>query len=480
MTNNHQPPPILIAPIAPLFFKMALPIIFGLLINGLFNFVDALFITWAVGTDAIGGVSAAFPIQMIMISISAMLGSGMASVISRRLGASQQAGMDDEASKVFSASLFFAALVGLVLSVVIVFFRVELFNAMQLPTALVSYAIDYLTPIAAIGVISFCHGTLSEVLRAQGLNVLVFKLMASMALMNIALDALFLFVFGWGVSGAAWATAISITFAFLFAVYLFRKHDHRICFSVKHFRLIPQLHKTIMALGMPVFLSYTGFAAMLLTVNIALVHVAGNDAQLLISAHGILNRVFMLVFLPVLGMMIAFQTIAGFNYGAQLQPRVIAVLNTALVVSTIYALLWSIIMVGLPEYIFQIFSNDSALVQTAADISRIVFLAFITVGVAMICPALFQAIGMATPAMILNALHTYFLLLPALGFIAYIHTFSPFFMDYFSITAVLHKQLIALGADSVWWLFPLTDGLAAILVGSYTWFFINRLKIDLK
>ena len=340
-----QVPAIVTAPVAPLFIRMALPIIFGLLINGLFNFVDAIFISRAVGTDAIGGVSAAFPIQMIMISLSAMLGSGMASIISRRLGANQ----DGEASKVFSASLILAATIGLILSIIIVYFRTDIFNLMQLPSDLIPYAIDYLTPIAAIGIISFSHGSMSECLRAQGLNGQVFKLMASMALLNIALDALFLFVFGWGVPGAAWATAISITMAFFYAYYLLKTGDHRVKFTVNHFRFIPEIHKEAISLGIPVFLSYTGFAMMLLLVNIALVNVAGTEAQLLISAHGVLNRVFMLIFLPVLGMMIAFQTFAGFNYGAQKNERVIEVLKVALIATAGYAIISSAIMIFLPE-----------------------------------------------------------------------------------------------------------------------------------
>lgn len=450
-----QVPAILTAPVAPLFIRMALPIIFGLLINGLFNFVDAIFISRAVGTDAIGGVSAAFPIQMIMISLSAMLGSGMASIISRRLGANQ----DEDASKVFSASLMLAAIIGLILSIIIVYFRIEIFHLMQLPRDLTPYAVDYLTPIAAIGVISFSHGSMSECLRAQGLNGQVFKLMASMALLNIVLDALFLFVFGWGVPGAAWATAISITMAFFYAYYLLKTGDHRVKFTLKHFRLIPSVHKEAIGLGIPVFLSYTGFAMMLLMVNIALVKVAGTEAQLLISAHGVLNRVFMLIFLPVLGMMIAFQTFAGFNYGAQKNERVIEVLKVALIATAGYAIIWSAIMIFLPEYLFQLFTEDQALIQAATNISSIVFIGFITVGIAMICPALFQAIGFAKPAALLNALHTYFLLLPALGL--------------YSIS--LGKQY---GAEGIWWLFPITDGVSAILIGIYTWYFLTKLKLS--
>ena len=451
MPPTTQTPAILTAPVAPLFIRMALPIIFGLMINGLFNFVDAIFISRAVGTDAIGGVSAAFPIQMIMISISAMLGSGMASIISRRLGANQ----DEEASKVFSASLVLAAVIGLVLSISIVFFRYEIFALLKLPEVLIPYAVDYLTPIAAIGVISFSHGSMSEGLRAQGLNIQVFKLMASMALLNIALDALFLFVFGWGVPGAAWATALSITFAFFYAIYLLKTGNHRVSFSLEHFRFMSEVHKEAVALGIPVFLSYTGFAMMLMMVNVALVKVGGDQAELLISAHGILNRTFMLIFLPVLGMMIAFQTFAGFNYGAQRFERVGEVLKVALIYVTGYALFWSSIMIFIPEYLFQLFSADESLIQAATEISSIVFIGFITVGIAMICPALFQALGFAKPSALLNALHTYVLLLPALGI--------------YSIS--IGEQYGPLG---IWWLFPITDGITAIIVGLYTWLFIKQ------
>jgi putative MATE family efflux protein len=446
-TASHLVPPILTAPVAPLFIKMALPIIFGLMINGLFNFVDAIFISRAVGTDAIGGVSAAFPIQMIMISISAMLGSGMASIISRYLGANK----DNEASMVFSASIALAALVGLILSIIIVSFRFEIFYLLQLPTVLIPYAVDYLTPIAAIGLISFCHGTMSEGLRAQGLNFQVFKLMASMALLNIALDALFLFVFDWGVPGAAWATALSITAAFFYAIYLLKTGDHRVSFTLQHFRFIPKVHQEAVTLGIPVFLSYTGFAMMLLLVNIALVKVAGDQAELLISAHGILNRTFMLIFLPVLGMMIAFQTFAGFNYGAQRYERVIQVLKVALLISTGYALVWSVIMIFGSQYLFQLFSSDQVLIAAAADIAGIVFIAFFTTGISMICPALFQALGFAKPAILLNTLHSYLLLLPTLWVCSSLY-----------------------GTGGIWWSFPVIDVISAIIVAAYTGYFIKR------
>lgn len=447
MSEKQAPSEILTAPVAPLFVRMAMPIIFGLLVNGLYNFVDAIFISRAVGTDGIGGVTAAFPIHMITISISAMLGSGMASILSRRLGAN----LDHEASQIFSASVVLALITGFILSVIITIFSADIFALLELPLTLRQYAIDYLNPIAMFLWMSFCYGALNESFRAQGLNVEVFKMMALSAMVNIILDAIFLFGFGWGVAGAAWATVIAIFTAFLYAIGLYLRNDYRIKFELDHFRFRPKVHKEAVSLGIPVFLSYAGFGLMLLIINVAIVKVAPAQSDLLISAHGILNRTFMLIFLPIIGMMIAFQTFAGFNYGAQIVGRIGEGLKVALLISSGYALAWSIVMIFIPEYLLMLFTDDQQLITTAKDISGIVFILFITAGIATICPALFQALGFAKPAAWLNALHTYILLLP-----------------------LLWLCVSLFGVDGIWWSFPIIDAITTAIIVGYTWYFMKQ------
>lgn len=450
MSSDKTAHDILNAPVTPLFFKMAMPIILGLLVNGLYNFVDAIFIARAVGTDGIGGVTAAFPIQMILISISAMMGSGVASILSRYLGANK----DDEANRIFNASIFLALSVGLFFSLVVTFFNRDIFILLDLPVAIRDYAIEYLHPIAMFSVISFCYGTLSDSIRAQGLNNHVFIMMVMSSLMNIALDALFLFGFGWGVAGAAWATVISLSSSCLYAWRLIATGKHRIRFQPEFIRADKNTHKETLILGIPIFMSYAGYGLMLLIVNLAIVMVNPQNADLLISAHGILNRTLMLIFLPILGMMIAFQTFAGFNFGGRNLPRINKGLNVALTVSTVYGLLWTLIMVLKPEWLFQLFSADQQLVKTAADISEVVFLLFITAGLAQICPALFQAMGYARPAAWLNALHTYVLLLP-----------------------VLWISIQLWQTDGIWWTFPIIDAIAAVIIGGYTLMFMRQLSL---
>ncbi|WP_084683676.1 MATE family efflux transporter [Psychromonas hadalis] len=107
--------PLLSGAIPEQFIKLALPIIIALMINGLYSFVDAIFITRGVGINAMASVSAVFPINMIIISISAMLGSGMAAIISQRLDAGDKQGADH----VFSCSLLFATVIGFSVSLLI-------------------------------------------------------------------------------------------------------------------------------------------------------------------------------------------------------------------------------------------------------------------------------------------------------------------------------------------------------------------------
>jgi len=446
--KDQQRSEILTAPVTPLYMRMAIPIIFGLLVNGLYNFVDAIFIARAVGADGIGGVSAAFPIHMVMISISAMMGSGMASVISRRLGAER----DEEASRIFSASLLLSASVGVVLSILVVSFCDPIFGLLGLPAAIHGYAVEYMLPIAMFSGISFSYGILDESIRAQGRTVEVFKMMLLSACLNIVLDAIFLFGFGWGVTGAAWATNISIFAALLYAVKTLYSDNNRVHFKAEYFRFQPEVHKEAVSLGIPVLMSYGGYALMLLVVNLAIVKVAPQEADLLISAHGILNRTLMLIFLPIIGMMIAFQTLAGFNYGAQIESRVREGLKVALWVSTGYSLLWTLVMVFIPQFLLMLFTDDAALLNRAVEISQVVFLLFVTAGLTHICPALFQAMGYAKHAAWLNALHTYVLLLP-----------------------VLWLSIRTIGAEGLWWSFPILDGLTTVIITLFTLYFIKQL-----
>ena len=439
---------MLTEPVFGLFMRMAMPIIFGLLVNGLYNFVDAIFIARAVGTHAIGGVTAVFPLHMVLISISGMMAGGMASILSRKLGA----GENGQANTIFSSAIFLAVVVGVVFATLVLIFKNNIFNLLAMPMALQPFADLYITPIALFTAVSFVSGVVSDAFRAEGKVMQMMKMLAIASLLNIFLDWLFLLVFGWGVAGAAWATVLSMLVSLSYGVYVLKVSDHLINFEWSKCRFQPKLHREALSLGVPIFLSYTGYAVMLSAVNIAIVSVATTDVEILISGNGIFNRTFMLIFLPVLGMMIAFQTFAGFNYGAKQYQRVAEVLKVSILTSGVYAIACSILMILKPQWLFMLFTNDQELISAASEISSITFIGFFTVGIGMMCPALFQALGYAKPAAFLNAFRTYILLLPTLW--------------------LLSSEYGVLG---IWWTFPIVDVLASVLIGVYTYFFVKKM-----
>ena len=136
---------LLNAPLVRLFPKLALPIALGLLVHGLYSFVDAIFVARFIGTEAFGGVSAAFPLYMVVIALNAAIGSGMASLIARQLGAANRAA----AHRTFITTLVFAVAFGASLSVLLTVLQAQLFELMALPINLRAPASEYITPIIA-------------------------------------------------------------------------------------------------------------------------------------------------------------------------------------------------------------------------------------------------------------------------------------------------------------------------------------------
>jgi len=443
---QHDNQPLLNEAIHSQFIKLALPIIIALLVNGLYSFVDAIFITRAVGTEAMASVSAVFPIYMLIISISAMLGSGMASIISRTLGKKN----NDHATDVFSASLFFAVIVGIVGTIVMLFFQQDLYHLLSLPQTLLKDATDYLTPILTVTVFSFVSGTLTECFRASGKAQDMMKVLLFSSFINIILDALFILGFNWGVSGASWATVLAIISSLVLAIHLQVNDSTKVKFSLEKCRFNWSIHKRVLALGVPILLSHSGFAFSL-AVTIYSITQYSTEASILISAHGLLIRSFMLLFLPLLGMMIALQTLAGYNYGAGKFTRVKKSLYTAIGFSTGWAVIVTLILVVKPHWLLQLFTDDQALINAASDISNIVFLGFVFSGISMMCSGLFQAMGKALPAILLDSIRTYIILLPAIVYLP-----SQF------------------GVIGIWWAFPLADYSGVIITVLFTTWYLRQ------
>ncbi|KZN44943.1 MATE family efflux transporter [Pseudoalteromonas luteoviolacea] len=446
--DEQSESPLLTGPIFKQFCFLAIPTILGMVINGLYTFVDALFISQGIGAQAMGAVSAVFPIQMILIAISTMLGSGMASLVSRYLGAKRQ----KDANEVFSASFMLAILSALLLCTLTYLNLGSIFSLLAVPESLQAQATSYITPIVLFWVIGFICNQITEGFRASGNPKAMMQVLSTASILNILLDALFIFVFEWGVAGAAWATICALSIALVIAIQLQSKGESAVKFQRRSLLSPIQVHLKMLSLGLPVLLSHGGFSVILAATVYSISTVFAQNSEPLITAHGILVRCYMFLFLPVIGMMVALQTLAGFNYGAGEFLRVKKAYLVACLISTIWGLVVTFILCLNAQWLIALFTSDELVTNLGKEIALIAFAGFTTAGFCMMSSGLFQGMGKAIPATMLDAARTYVLLLP--------------------LMVTLPKLY---GSDALWWSFPIADVAGGVFALSFSIFTLNRL-----
>ena len=422
-------------PIPALFFSLSMPIIFGLLVGGLYNVVDAFFVTRALGANAMGGISIVFPLQMIVIAIASLIGTGTASIVARRLGEKKFL----SAEKTAGCAIAIALLLGFFWSAIGVFFIHQILTFMGVTQALMPHSLDYLKPILLATPIILLATALSDVVRAEGKMKFVMFSMLLSSITNIILDPIVIYVLEWGVLGVALATVFAQALSLCLMFYVFFTNKTEIKIKLIFIRLQWQVAKEIIALGTPVFINYFGVAAVISLVNFLLADAALAESDYMISAYGLLGRIFMFLFFPLLGMMVAYQTICSYNFGAQHFSRVKEVSVLAVKVTTLYCIVCTALMTLFPHFVLGIFTADEILIQEGMYIAKYIFIGFVTAGAANIWSMYFQAVGKAVPALFLSSIRVYLLQLPLLLIV-------PMFVE-------IHF---------IWFIFPVADIVAFI------------------
>lgn len=400
------------APVGKLFRRMSLPIVVSMLVNGAYNLVDAAFVTRGVGPLAMGGVALAFPLHMLMYSAGAMIGNGAASIISRTLGARQV--------RMANSTALRAIVLGLVLSLVFVavglWLLEPILGAFGATDALRPYARDYMTPLLLGAPIVLYSTIFAELLRAEGKMGAMSGILMLSTFSNIILAALFVFVLKAGVTGVACGTLIAQALGLGVAVSLYLRGRTAVTLFPPQPGPTdtPNLARSLLALGLPAFLGNGGIALTVGLANRALSSYAPMNADLLIGAYGVVGRIAAFVQLPLIGMMIAYQTLAGYNYGARRFTRVREVVRVGIATATVYTVSCCAILVLFPATLLALFTSDPRLIEQGASIARIVFLGLGCAGVSIMGAALFQALGKARPALFLSTVKVFLVLTPLL------------------------------------------------------------------
>jgi putative MATE family efflux protein len=270
------------------------------------------------------------------------------------------------------------------------------------------------------------------------------------SIINMILDPIFIFGFGWGMKGAAWATVISQLISAVWVLYYFLSGKSVLKIRVKYFRLKPSLMVKILALGGAPFLMHISDSMMSAILNNQL-RIYGGDLG--ISLLGVIMSLMMMIFMFIIGISQGAQPIIGYNYGARQYDRVKKVLAQAIMVATGGVLIGYTIIMLFPAQLVRIFNEDEALVELGIQAMPIFFSLLPLIGFQAISSTFFQAVGKAKQSMFLVLTRSVILHVPGLLLL-------PRFF----------------GLDGIWIATPISTLGSSLITGIFLYYILRRLK----
>ncbi|MDA3891160.1 MAG: MATE family efflux transporter [Salinivirgaceae bacterium] len=347
-----------------LIFRFALPMLLGNVFQQFYQVVDTIIVGNVLGKNALASVGASFPIIFALIALIIGIGSGFGIVISQYFGAK-----DIEKVKRTISTMFIAlGIVSVAMSIIGISLSTPIFKLLQLPEHLMPEATAYLDIYLGGILVMFGYNGTSAVLRGLGdsKTPLVFLIVSTV--INVALDLLFIMVFDWGISGAAWATVISQAGAFLTAVIYLNRTHAIISFSKKAMIFDWEIFKQGVRIGLPTGLQQT-FVAFGMMALMGIVNTFGTDV---IAAYSIGGRIDSFAALPAMAFSAALATFAGQNLGAGKDDRVKKGLIATIGMASVFSVVLIALILCFKHQLVGIFNDDPEVIRIGAEYLTIV------------------------------------------------------------------------------------------------------------
>ncbi|NAS10853.1 MATE family efflux transporter [Poritiphilus flavus] len=436
-------------PIGKLLVKQAVPASIGILVMSINVLVDSIFVGNWIGSIAIAAINVVLPVSFFIAALGMAIGIGGSSIISRALGADNK----EKALRTFGNQITLTLLVTVSMVILGLYFVDTLIPAFGGKGGIFELAkIYYIIVLYGVPFLALCMMG-NTVIRAEGKpkNAMIAMIIPSVG--NLFLDYLFIYVFDWGMHGAAWATTAGYLLCFGYIFWFFLSRNSELKLRPLHFGLQRPILKEIGALGFVTLARQAVVSVTYLLMNNILFNLGG---EAMVAVYAIIGRMLMFALFPVFGVTQGFLPIAGYNYGAKKYQRVQKSINTAIRYAAYMATLVFIGLMVFPAEIANLFLSDrpgmdaaelatnTFVLEHAPAAMRWVFAATPIIALQLIGAAYFQAIGKAIPALLLTLTRQGFFFIP--------------------LILILPNFLGELG---VWISFPIADVLATIVTGYY-------------
>jgi putative MATE family efflux protein len=405
--------------IGKLLLRFSVPAITGMLVNALYNVVDRIFVGQGVNEIALGGLSLVMPLMTIGMAFGMLFGIGAANMISMRLGQ----GRRQEAENAMDHCFFLLIGISVLMTIIGLYFLDPLISVMGAEgSEVLGYARDYFRIILYGMVFFMVSFGLSHCTRAQGFPTISMIAMILGAVLNIILDPIFIFVFKWGVEGAAWATIISQFASFIFVFTFITSKKAVIRLNPRVFKPDLSIVKQILAFGSAQFLLQFMMSAVQFLYNksvgwygAAALGVANGDAVVL-SGRNINGSIMMLILMPVFGINQGAQPILGYNYGATLFRRVLRAYLGAIGTATLICVFGFAVTQIFAAHLVRAFvpNGSDALMRFAPRAMRIMMLLLPVAGFQIVSTNMFIVTGRPKISIFLSMLRQCIALIPCI------------------------------------------------------------------
>ncbi|MEG1711216.1 MAG: MATE family efflux transporter [Clostridia bacterium] len=435
--------------ISKLILKLAIPSMLAQFVNVLYGIVDRIYIgnIPSIGGVALAGVGVCAPIITLITSFSFLVGLGGSPLVSMRLGEKRP----QEAQKVISNSFFMLLVISVILTVVFLIIKKPMLMIFGASAKTITYANDYLTIYILGNIFALLTVGLNSFIICQGFSKVSMCTVLIGAVLNIALDPLFIFTFNMGVKGAAWATVLSQAVSCLWVIIFLLSKRSQVKLNIKNLSF--KIMKKIMALGFSPFMIIATDSIVLILFNVILQKYGGIEfGDFYVTVATIVISYMQLITMPMGGITMGCQPILSYNYGAKKIDRVKKAFWGMNIICICFTSIMFIISMTIPHLFVGIFTSDAATLQLAVWAIRVYTSGIIFLAVQYACVDSLTALGQAKTAISLSLTRKMLIM-----------------------TSLIIILPIFWGAKGTFFSEPIADILSAIISGSVCLFALNKI-----
>lgn len=376
-------------------FALGLPTMIGMMVNALYNLVDAYFVG-GLGTTQMGAITVAYPLGQVVVGLGLLFGNGAASYLSRLLGRGEKEAADKTASTAIYSSIF----VGAAVIICILIFLEPILRQIGASDSVMPFAVTYTSIYIASSIFNVFNVTMNNIVSSEGAAKATMCVLLAGAVINVILDPVFIYVLDLGVGGAATATAVSqFVSTLIYLLYIFRKKSV-FSFSIRKYCLSKDVMSEILKIGIPTLVFQLLTSLSMTMINDG-ARTYGDSA---LAAMGPVTKIMSVGSLMVFGFLKGLQPIAGYSYGAKKYDRLKEAVKTSILWATIFCLIFGLAAAIFSTAIISLFTkNDPEMIRIGQAALRANGLSFVLFGFYTVYSFLFLAMGKAKEGCFLGA-----------------------------------------------------------------------------